>query len=54
MALARAMERVPTLDRGEVEGSNIKAAAAWDWGLIAGAILDAAEKHGLIRGWRRS
>jgi glycosyltransferase involved in cell wall biosynthesis len=54
MALAGAMERVPTLDRGEVERSNIKAAAAWDWGLIAGAILDAAEKHGLIRGWRRS
>jgi hypothetical protein len=48
------MERVPTLDRGKVEGSNIKAVAAWDWRLIAGTILDAAEKHRLIRGWRRS
>ena len=53
-ALARAMERVPALDHARVERSNIKAVAAWDWRLIAGTILDAAEKHRLIRGWRRS
>jgi glycosyltransferase involved in cell wall biosynthesis len=47
-ALARAMERVPSMNLAQVETANTKAAAAWDWLTIARAILAAVEKHRLI------
>ncbi len=47
-ALVRAMERVPSMNLAHVETANTKAAAAWDWPLIARTILAAVEKYRLI------
>jgi hypothetical protein len=46
--LARAMERVPTLDLARIEATNKRVAASWDWSIVARTIVDALDGHRLL------